>query len=177
MKNSTDIEINKPAQRLSIRKRIARQRRRLALRIRRFTSSKFHMSLVREHASRRNEILFHPAYTERWTDSKIALPEITISIVIYNSEKWLENYFKSLLLQNYTLSKICLSIVDNGSSDNSVQLVEDFIKSNKYKFLSIELQKSSNVGFGLGHNMACRNVSTEYVLISNVDLELPLIHI
>ena len=46
-------------------------------------------------------------------------PQITLSIVTYNSEKWLAAFFQSLFQQNLPCDQIALCVLDNGSTDNS----------------------------------------------------------
>ena len=46
-------------------------------------------------------------------------PIVTLSIVTYNSEKWLEAFFQSLFQQNLPCDQIALCLLDNGSTDNT----------------------------------------------------------
>ena len=47
------------------------------------------------------------------------VPQVTLSIVTYNSEKWLDAFFQSLLQQNLPCDQIALCVLDNGSTDNT----------------------------------------------------------
>lgn len=98
-------------------------------------------------------------------------PNVTISIVTYNSAKWLPVFFASLLTQKYPLSKISFFIVDHGSSDNTLNLLSDFISRNSSHFYQLDLCSRENMGFGAGHDFNIRRSVDEYVLVSNVDIE------
>ena len=98
-------------------------------------------------------------------------PELDISIVTYNSERWLDAFFASLMSQRYPLSKLHLSIVDNGSTDDTVSRLESFLTKNKTAFASASVTKQTNKGFGAGHDKALRNGKSAYCLVTNVDVE------
>lgn len=94
--------------------------------------------------------------------------DLSIIILNYNGRFWLEKLLPSLkanYLDNTSYS-VKVIIVDNGSSDNSNEYLEEFdwirlIKSDK------------NGGFAYGNNIALRNISSKYALLLNSDTELP----
>lgn len=98
-------------------------------------------------------------------------PEIDVSVVAFNSSRWVRAFFESLTSQDYPLSKIHFKIVDNGSLDNTVALFSDCLNVSGHKFASTEIIQQENLGFGLGHDRAIRRGSSEYCLIVNLDLE------
>ncbi|MFW0758497.1 glycosyltransferase [Pseudomonas sp. H11T01] len=98
-------------------------------------------------------------------------PEIDVSVVAFNSSRWIRAFFESLISQDYPLSKIHFKIVDNGSADNTVTLFSDCLNVSGHKFASAEIIQQENLGFGLGHDRAIRKGSSEYCLIVNLDLE------
>ncbi|WP_236194017.1 glycosyltransferase [Pseudomonas glycinae] len=98
-------------------------------------------------------------------------PEIDISVVAYNSARWVANFVASLEAQNYPLSKIHLRVVDNGSSDNTVALFEEYLSKEASRFASAEVIRQQNLGFGAGHDRAIRKGTADYCLIVNLDLE------
>ena len=57
------------------------------------------------------------------TTPRIA-PVLTLSIVTYNSEKWLQAFFESLLKQDLPCDQIALCVLDNGSTDGSREIAE-----------------------------------------------------
>lgn len=99
------------------------------------------------------------------------LPDITISVVTHNSAKWIEEYVQSLITQKYPLDRISLIFVDNDSTDQTVSAIDDVIAKYSSTFSSVKLFRRPNLGFGAGHNFAMRKAATEYVLVSNVDLQ------
>lgn len=96
---------------------------------------------------------------------------IDISIVTYNSRKWVNMFFDSLLLQEYPTNKISVFITDNGSSDDTIYLLEVVKKANGNKFHQFEINKSNNVGFGRANNDNLKCCKSKYVLVTNIDLE------
>jgi len=98
------------------------------------------------------------------------LPTVTISFVTYNSAKWLNDLFLSLLAQDYPCSKLNISFVDNGSSDDTLHLIEGFKELHTSSFAGVSLTRQDNLGFGAGHDVSFKNSADEFVLVSNVDL-------
>jgi len=54
-------------------------------------------------------------------------PLVTIVVPLYNKEKYIEETLSSLLNQTY--QKIHIIVVDDGSTDNSLEIVDKYIKS------------------------------------------------
>jgi GT2 family glycosyltransferase len=98
-------------------------------------------------------------------------PEIDISVVTYNSSRWVEPCVASLASQRYPLSKIHLRFVDHVSKDDTLLQVEKFLEEMGSKFASTQIIKQANLGFGAGHDRAIREGNSEYCLITNLDLE------
>lgn len=94
---------------------------------------------------------------------------LDISIVTFNSERWIESYFSSLAGQDFPINQIRVLVVDNGSSDNTVEEITRVTKTLEFK--SIEIEISDNLGFGHGHNINIKKSNSEFILISNIDLE------
>jgi GT2 family glycosyltransferase/2-polyprenyl-3-methyl-5-hydroxy-6-metoxy-1,4-benzoquinol methylase len=99
------------------------------------------------------------------------LPEIDMSVVSYNSSRWVRDFLKSLAVQNYPLSKIHFKVVDNGSSDNTVPLFKEYLSEHGSQFASAEVIQQKNLGFGAGHDRAIRTGHSAFCLIVNLDLE------
>lgn len=96
---------------------------------------------------------------------------IDISVVTYNSSKWMSSFFQSLLKQNFPTENISLHIRDNGSTDNTVEQLEYFKQQHQQKFQDITVTSGANVGFGAGHNTNFLQCRHDFVLVTNVDLE------
>ncbi len=101
-------------------------------------------------------------------------PVLTLSIVTYNSEKWLEAFFQSLQKQDLPCDQIALCVLDNGSTDNtydSLQVQLRNLKAQGHSFASVKLAQGANIGFGAGHNHNLALSQTPFFWVTNVDLE------
>lgn len=95
---------------------------------------------------------------------------IDISIVTYNSAKWVDGFFESLKAQNYPIQKLNLFFVDNGSSDNTVEQLERWKGGCADLFQSFSIIRGENIGFGAGHDRAISLGSADYFIVSNIDI-------
>jgi GT2 family glycosyltransferase len=98
-------------------------------------------------------------------------PIVTLSIVTYNSEKWLDAFFQSLFQQNLPCDQIALCVLDNGSTDNTYAWLTKQQDELSQKFASLVLSHGPNIGFGAGHNLNLALTTTPYFWVTNVDLE------
>lgn len=96
---------------------------------------------------------------------------LDISVVTFNSEKWLEKFFLSLLAQTIGAAKLGIFICDNGSNDNTVSFCDLLKEKYQSQFHKIVITRTINNGFGAGHNLNLKQSSADYFLVSNVDLE------
>lgn len=99
------------------------------------------------------------------------MKNLDIVLVSYNSERWLDKLLKSLYNQNYPLSHLFLTFVDNSSTDKSRELIESFVGKEdfggyKYHFLN------KNLGFGKANNYGVRNTEQDYIFFLNIDTEV-----
>jgi len=104
------------------------------------------------------------------THTKLA-PAVTLSIVTYNSEKWLDAFFKSLFQQQLPCDQIALCLLDNGSTDNTFSWLTKQHTALANKFASVQLHQGANIGFGAGHNHNLALAHTPFFWVTNVDLE------
>jgi len=90
--------------------------------------------------------------------------ELAIIIVSYNSASWLTPCLESIYAH---IGDVCLDVVvvDNGSADNTVDLVER-------DFPQVRVVRSQNRGFGAGNNAGLGIVTAPYVLFLNPDTEI-----
>jgi GT2 family glycosyltransferase len=88
--------------------------------------------------------------------------KVVVIIVTYNGAKWLRKCFQSL---EDSTCKVETIVVDNNSSDNSVEIIQSFPK--------IQLiQSAENLGFGKANNIGIQKASelnADYVFLLNQD--------
>ena len=96
--------------------------------------------------------------------------QLDISIVTYNSARWLPGFIESLLNQNYATDSINILVRDNGSTDTTWDWLQSQEATFKECFLSVHLVRGDNIGFGAGHNDNLSRSNAEYFMVSNVDL-------
>lgn len=91
-------------------------------------------------------------------------PLVSIIIVNWNGKKHLQYCLPSLIKINYPNYEVIL--VDNGSVNGSVELVED-----NYKKITI-IENKTNLGFAEGNNKGIRRAKGEYILFLNNDTKV-----
>ncbi len=90
---------------------------------------------------------------------------ITVSIVNFNAGDYLIKTLNSLEQLNDKV-RLNIFVVDNNSSDDSIEKA-------KKRFPKVNfIINTDNVGFGRAHNQILSNLSDEYVLILNPDIEV-----
>lgn len=92
------------------------------------------------------------------------MKKITIFTPTYNRAYILGQAYESLLAQ--TNKNFIWLIVDDGSTDNTEKLVENWQKENK---INIEYIKQENQGKHIAHNTAVKICNTEFFLILDSD--------
>ena len=96
-------------------------------------------------------------------------PEIDLSLVTFNSAKWIAGFFASLCAQSYPLDRIHVFVRDNGSTDETHRLLDE-LRAGDICFASIQIENGCNVGFGQGHNANLARGNSPYFFVSNLDL-------
>lgn len=100
-----------------------------------------------------------------------AWPQIDVSVVTYNSARWVAQFITSLFAQRYPLAQIHLRFVDHGSRDGTVVQLEKLLAESGARFASARVIRQANLGFGAGHDRAIREGQSAYCLVTNLDLE------
>ena len=90
-------------------------------------------------------------------------PKVSIIVVTYNSLQNLEVCLRSLFNQSYQNYDITVS--DNGSKDNSLELVKEHFPKVRL------IENSSNFGYSEGNNIGVRMTDGDYVAVVNNDAE------
>lgn len=106
----------------------------------------------------------------RFSEIREYPPDIDLSVVTYNSQKWIDGFIKSLLNIEYPKNKLHIYIVDNNSTDKTLEAINSNIHLLRQAGFTVSLQQQPNNGFGAGHNAAIALGSSPYCLITNVDL-------
>jgi N-acetylglucosaminyl-diphospho-decaprenol L-rhamnosyltransferase len=97
--------------------------------------------------------------TENLTSS---VPDVSVVVVNYNTGHLLARMFAALDAAKGSLG-LEIAVVDNVSSDNSVEILES-----RYPTVTL-IKNSTNVGFGRANNQAIPHVHGRYVLLLNTD--------
>ncbi|MBU1039182.1 glycosyltransferase family 2 protein [Patescibacteria group bacterium] len=103
--------------------------------------------------------------------NKQAAPALTISLVTHNGQRWLPYCLAAVANQIY--QDFFFLIIDNGSLDNTVAIIKDFlIKNPEFKNRSRLIQHKNNIGFARAHNQAIAWTDSKYILLLNQDVKL-----
>jgi GT2 family glycosyltransferase len=95
-------------------------------------------------------------------------PLISIVIVNYNGLEYLRRCISSLLQSHYLSYEII--VVDNASSDGSVQCIREEFKKHEDKIVILPQQE--NPGIGRSNNIGANKARGKYILILNNDTEV-----
>jgi GT2 family glycosyltransferase len=91
------------------------------------------------------------------------MTKVAVVILNYNGRKYLETFLPSVIEHSVGYEII---VADNASTDDSVS----FLK-NTYPTIKI-LQNTTNQGFAEGYNTALKQISAEYYILLNSDVEV-----
>ena len=91
------------------------------------------------------------------------LPKVSVIIPVYNVEKYVKRCIESII--NQTLKDIEIIIVDDGSTDNSLYIVEEYANNDS----RIKLYSKKNEGLGLTRNFGITRSTGEYIAFLDSD--------
>ena len=92
------------------------------------------------------------------------MPKISIIVPVYNVEKYIAKCLKSLTLQ--TLQGIEIIIVNDGSLDRSIDIIEKYVKENPTK---IKYYEKKNGGLSTARNYGLEYATGEYIAFLDSD--------
>lgn len=88
---------------------------------------------------------------------------VSIIILNFNGKKYIQNCINSVLKQTYSNFEIIL--VDNGSTDGSIEFVKENFSDERIKLFRLE----KNLGFAGGNNFGFKYSSGSYIVLLNND--------
>ncbi|MDP7180741.1 MAG: glycosyltransferase [Candidatus Woesearchaeota archaeon] len=94
-------------------------------------------------------------------------PFVTILIPAYNEEKKITSTLKSILKLDYPKNKLDFIVVNDGSTDNTLQLIKDVIHENKE--FKIRLINQKNHGKGAALNKGLKEAKGEFFICLDAD--------
>jgi polysaccharide pyruvyl transferase CsaB len=98
-----------------------------------------------------------------------SFPLVSILIVTYNCEEFIEPCLDSIL-RNTSWPNYEVILVDNGSVDGIVEILEEYSKDNQHiRFI----RQQQNLGFAGANNLAAEQAKGEYLLFLNPDTIVP----
>lgn len=89
-------------------------------------------------------------------------PKISIIVPVYNTEIYLKECIDSIL--NQTLEEIEVIFINDGSTDNSVEVIKENMKKNIFTIIEQE-----NSGVGITRNKGIKVATGEYILFLDSD--------
>lgn len=95
---------------------------------------------------------------------QLHLPAVAIVILNYNGRNYLQQFLPSVVATSYSNKKII--VADNASSDDSINYLQTHFKDIEI----IALEK--NYGFAGGYNEALKQVTSDYYILLNSDVEV-----
>jgi hypothetical protein len=90
-------------------------------------------------------------------------PEISAIVILFHGRKFVEDLFRTLT-ENLSFTRSELIVVDNGSTDGSVEFVRERYPE------AILIENGANLGFAKAVNIGLVRASGEYLYILNQDL-------
>ena len=97
---------------------------------------------------------------------------ITLAICMYNAEKYIEETLACIMAQ--TMQEFHLLLVDDCSTDRTVEYVERFFHQNQRQYELVKL--TQNQGIAYGRNFALHHAQTKYLIfVDSDDQPLPLL--
>ena len=90
--------------------------------------------------------------------------EVSVVVISYNSSKTIVETLNSILLQDYSLEKIELIISDDGSSDKTKDIINEWLFLNSKLFLKVQfVENLMNEGVSSNCNIAWNRCSHDWI--------------
>ncbi len=98
---------------------------------------------------------------------------LSIIIPVYNEDSYLEKLFEDLI-KNFDDTNNEVIIIDDGSTDRSSSIINNFKNKNKHSFHLKVIKLESNSGKGRALQIGIENSIGDFVLLQDADLELDI---
>jgi len=98
--------------------------------------------------------------------------DLSVIILNFNTKKYLKNCLNSIVKSEFKPYKIEVIVVDNASTDGSVEQVEKLFKTLQFKKKNPSfylLKNKKNLGFATGNNRGIKKTKGRYILLLNSD--------
>ena len=105
---------------------------------------------------------------ERTTGSE-RLRDICVIIPAYNEERFILRCLESVKNLDYPKDRMGIIVVDDGSTDNTSSLVDDYFKTNSHRLNARLIVQSPRGGKALAINQALTDCNSEIVLLTDAD--------
>ncbi|MEW6067177.1 MAG: glycosyltransferase [Nitrospirota bacterium] len=109
----------------------------------------------------------NPLLDQRLISAKIKNPFVTVIVTNYNYEKYIIQCLESVARQKYPHFK-CI-IVDDCSTDNSISLIEDFIKSELAQGRFVLVRRENNGGQMAAFKTGLQHAEGAFVVLLDAD--------
>lgn len=96
--------------------------------------------------------------------------KVSIIIPIYNLEKFIRKCIKSLMEQNYSFNKMEVILIDDGSTDASAAICQEYAD----RFTNIVFLRQENKGVSAARNLGLKHASGKYIFFLDADDRLSM---
>ncbi len=93
------------------------------------------------------------------------MKKISIIIPTYNVEKYLKNCLESILAQNLETREYEVIIVDDGSTDSTIEIAKSF----DFKSINFSLFHQEHIGVGAARNIGINEAKGKYLFFMDAD--------
>lgn len=95
------------------------------------------------------------------------MKKISIVVPCYNVEKYIKETLDSIVKQSFGIWQIEVVLVDNGSTDGTLSILQEYEKKYSQDILLVQIPENKMAGYA--RNLGLSYVSTDYVLFVDSD--------